>query len=98
MLTLLPIVSGLSESHHLNLMIAAINEGPYIDEVFAASRAAAIIRFLRERPAISGAQEWIAQVEPLIEGVELHQPTVDNTYSDIVEDEGRELSNRKYRQ
>lgn len=79
--TTLPSFPNLPEGCHLNVLITAINKGPQIDEVFTASQITAIARFLRERPNIPGALEWIAQTEALTHGIELHQPTVDNTYA-----------------
>lgn len=93
--TTLPSFPNLPEGCHLNVLIAAINKGPQIDEVFTASQVAAIIRYLQERPSISGAQEWISQTETLTKGVDLHQPTLENFYADIVQSENSELGSRK---
>jgi hypothetical protein len=84
---IIPNIENLPPDNNLNLLIDGLNQDHRTDNVYRASVAAAIARFLAERPESDTDLDWIRKIKRLIGGVELHTPTVENTYADLVETE-----------
>jgi hypothetical protein len=83
----IPNIESLPPDHHLNRQIDGLNRDQRMDQVYRASVAAAIARFLAERLRADSDLDWIREVNRLIDGIRLHTPTVENVYADLGETE-----------
>ncbi len=83
----IPNIESLPPDHHLNRQIDGLNRDQRMDQVYRASVASAIARFLAERLRADSDLDWIREVNRLIDGIPLHTPTVENVYADLGETE-----------
>lgn len=83
----IPNIESLPPNHHLNRQIDGLNRGQRMDNMYRASVAAAIARFLAERLRADTDLDWIREVNRLIDGIRLDMPTVENVYADLGETE-----------
>ena len=82
---IIPNIESRPPDHHLNRQIDGINRDQTMDNVYRASAAAAIARFLAERLRADSDLAWIREVNQLIDDIRLDMPTVENVYADLGE-------------